>query len=76
MADGKPVIRPARREDAAALAELVNMAGEGMPLYLWGAMAERDEDPWSVGRRRAERDYNACSNSISYIHFDKDGRGG
>lgn len=32
-------IRSGRREDAAVLAELVNYAGEGLPLYLWGKMA-------------------------------------
>ena len=47
-----PPIRPATRQDAAALAEFVNMAGEGLPLYLWTGMAAASEDPWEVGRRR------------------------
>jgi ribosomal protein S18 acetylase RimI-like enzyme len=46
-----PSIRPAILQDARALADLVNSAGEGLPLYLWEKMAERSgEDPWSVGR--------------------------
>ena len=35
--------RAARIEDAPELAELVNYAGEGLPLYLWGEMAEDGE---------------------------------
>lgn len=53
--------RPAARQDAAALATLVNIAGEGLPLYLWGKMAEAGEDPWEVGRRRAERESGSFS---------------
>jgi ribosomal protein S18 acetylase RimI-like enzyme len=54
-------IRPATPADAHALAELVNMAGEGLPLYLWTRMAEPDEDPWEVGRKRALRDSGSFS---------------
>lgn len=52
MIDLGPPYRLARREDAAVLAELVNHAGEGMPLYLWTGWAAPGEDPWEVGRRR------------------------
>ena len=52
----EPPFRPASREDAPALAELVNMAGEDLPFYLWTGMAEAGEDPWCVGRRRALRE--------------------
>jgi ribosomal protein S18 acetylase RimI-like enzyme len=55
-------LRPATPADAHELAVLVNMAGEGLPLYLWSKMAEPGEDPWEVGRRRAQRD----SGSFSY----------
>ena len=44
--------RPATKEDAAILTKLVNMAGDGLPLYLWTKMAEGG-DPWEVGRQRA-----------------------
>jgi len=53
-------IRPAVKADAPVLAELVNYAGEGMPLYLWNRMAA-DEDPWQIGRARAERETGAFS---------------
>jgi ribosomal protein S18 acetylase RimI-like enzyme len=35
-----------------ALAELINMAGEGLPEYLWRRMAAAGEDPWELGRQR------------------------
>lgn len=54
-------VRPARREDAALLAELINQAGEGFPLYFWEKLAEPGESPWDVGRRRAERDEGSFS---------------
>lgn len=45
-------MRYARPEDGRALAELVNYAGEGLPLYVWKRMAGPDEDPWAVGAAR------------------------
>lgn len=48
-------IRPARPSDAAALAYLVNEAGEGLPLYFWTDGAG-DRDPWDYGKERAARD--------------------
>lgn len=53
--------RPAERADAAVLAELVNHAGEGLPLYLWEQMTAPGETAWDVGRRRAARDEGAFS---------------
>lgn len=47
-----PPLRRATAADGAALAELVNMAGEGLPEYLWRGMAAPGEDPWEIGRRR------------------------
>jgi ribosomal protein S18 acetylase RimI-like enzyme len=54
-------IRPARRDEAALLARLVNYAGEGLPLYLWGKLAQPGESAWDVGRKRAERDEGSFS---------------
>lgn len=53
--------RPAVRADAPVLAELVNHAGEGIPLYLWDKLREPGETAWDVGRRRAARDDGAFS---------------
>ncbi|WP_269930821.1 GNAT family N-acetyltransferase [Aminobacter sp. HY435] len=52
--------RPATKEDAAVLAKLVNMAGDGLPLYLWTKMANGG-DPWEVGRQRALREEGSFS---------------
>lgn len=53
--------RHATQADAATLAELVNFAGEGLPLYLWTQMAEPGESPWAVGARRARREEGGFS---------------
>ncbi|MGH6903267.1 MAG: GNAT family N-acetyltransferase [Geminicoccaceae bacterium] len=58
----EPPFRPATPGDAPTLAELVNFAGEGLPLYLWARMAEAGESAWDVGRRRALR----ATGSFSY----------
>jgi ribosomal protein S18 acetylase RimI-like enzyme len=50
-----PPLRPALIEDAPILAELVNYAGDGLPLHLWSKMAAAGESAWEVGRRRAAR---------------------
>ena len=57
----RPPFRRATRNDAPVLAELVNYAGEGLPLYLWGKLAEPAETAWDVGRRRAARDEGSFS---------------
>jgi ribosomal protein S18 acetylase RimI-like enzyme len=49
-------IRDAVRNDCAELAQLINFAGEGLPLYLWQQMARAGEDPWAIGRERAAHD--------------------
>jgi ribosomal protein S18 acetylase RimI-like enzyme len=67
MTDLKPPLRMGRIEDAAAMAELVNYAGEGLPVYLWAKSAEPGETAWDVGRRRAERDEGAFSYRNAYV---------
>jgi ribosomal protein S18 acetylase RimI-like enzyme len=54
-------LRPARREDAGALARLIDLAAEGLPGHLWAGMAEPGEDPLAVGTRRAARDEGTFS---------------
>jgi ribosomal protein S18 acetylase RimI-like enzyme len=61
MIDLEAPFRRATQGDAQALAELVNIAGEGLPLYLWGKMAEAGESAWEVGRRRALRETGSFS---------------
>ena len=57
----EPPFRQATPGDAPALAELVNLAGEGLPRYLWTSMAEFGESAWEVGRRRAMRETGSFS---------------
>lgn len=52
--------RLATKGDADILAKLVNMAGHGLPLYLWTKMA-KGGDPWEVGRQRAQREEGSFS---------------
>jgi ribosomal protein S18 acetylase RimI-like enzyme len=53
--------RRATPDDARALAELVDLAGDGLPSYLWARMAEPGESPLQVGERRARRDEGSFS---------------
>ena len=57
----QPPYRAAKLADAEALAELVNFAGEGLPLYLWTGLAEPGQSPWEVGRQRAARESGSFS---------------
>jgi ribosomal protein S18 acetylase RimI-like enzyme len=61
MSAENATLRPARSEDADILAELVNFAGEGLPLYLWEKLAGPGETAWDVGRTRAARDDGSFS---------------
>ena len=47
-----PPLRLANQADAPQLAELVNFAGEGLPLHVWQSLASPEQDPWDVGRSR------------------------
>jgi ribosomal protein S18 acetylase RimI-like enzyme len=61
MATDAVHFRPAQIEDAAVLAELVDYAGEGLPLYLWGKMAGPEETAREVGEKRAARETGSFS---------------
>lgn len=43
------------------MAELVNMAGDGLPLYLWSKMTAAGQSPWEIGRQRAGRENGSFS---------------
>lgn len=45
-------LRVASEADARELADLVNFAGEGLPLYIWQGLAKDGQDPWEVGCAR------------------------
>lgn len=56
-----PPFRAAAPDDAALLAECVNHAGEGMPLFLWTKLAGDEKSAWSLGLERARRETGAFS---------------
>lgn len=56
-----PTLRSGTLADADVLAELVNYAGEGLPLYLWERLASAGETAWDVGRARARREQGSFS---------------
>jgi ribosomal protein S18 acetylase RimI-like enzyme len=62
--------RPATPADALSLAELINLAGEGLPAYLWSGMAEPGETAWDVGRRRAMREEGSFSYRNAVVRED------
>jgi ribosomal protein S18 acetylase RimI-like enzyme len=53
--------RLAEAKDAPALAELVNFAGEGLPLYLWDRLKQPGQTAWDVGLERARREKSGFS---------------
>ena len=48
-------LRPARKSDAVALAALIDIAGEGLPVYLWNRMKAPGQSVFEFGRARAAR---------------------
>ncbi len=68
-----PPLRPATPADGRAMAELINIAAEGLPLYLWEGMAEPGESGWTVGERRARRDEGGFSYRNTVL-MEEDGR--
>jgi ribosomal protein S18 acetylase RimI-like enzyme len=50
------LLRPACKEDARALAQLIDIAGEGFATYLWTQSAVPGEGALDVGMRRAQRE--------------------
>ena len=56
-----PPHRPATPDDALSMVELVNFAGEGMPVYLWTKIAASGESAWDIGQQRARRESGGFS---------------
>jgi ribosomal protein S18 acetylase RimI-like enzyme len=52
----EPTLRPARKSDALALAALIDIAGEGLPVHLWSRMKEPTQSVFEFGRARAARE--------------------
>ncbi|MDX1756025.1 MAG: GNAT family N-acetyltransferase [Marinobacter sp.] len=66
-------IRNARKEDARDLAFLINLAGEGLPAYLWQSQAGPGESGMEVGVKRAAREEGGFSYRNARV-FEHDGK--
>ncbi|MEO0345520.1 MAG: GNAT family N-acetyltransferase [Pseudomonadota bacterium] len=62
--------RRATLADDHEMAELVNFAGEGMPVYLWSSIAEDGESVWDIGRARARRESGSFSHRNTVLRED------
>jgi ribosomal protein S18 acetylase RimI-like enzyme len=51
MTDSTVILRPARKSDARVIAELAQIAGEGIPAWFWAQDAAPGEDLLAVGAR-------------------------
>lgn len=56
-----PILRPATPEDGQHMAQLVDMAGHGLPRASWAAMAPKGQDPLAFGATRARRETGGFS---------------
>lgn len=63
------VIRPATRADAAAMTVLIDIAGYGLPSWLWSTAPARDprQSVLDFGRRRALREEGAFTYRNAFI---------
>ena len=67
MAMPKPSSRPATKADAATLAVLVDIAGEGMPSFMWSTLKVPGQSVLEFGRERARRDTGGFSHKNAVI---------
>lgn len=71
MAASSPLYRDARKDDARALAQLIEIAGEGIPTYLWAQQAGAGRSALDVGAERAAReDANFSYRNAVVAHVD------
>jgi ribosomal protein S18 acetylase RimI-like enzyme len=52
----EPPLRRATREDSRRVAELMDIAGHGLPAYVWSLSAEDGQEPIDAGTERAARE--------------------
>lgn len=74
MTDNQPIsLRPARVEDARPLAQLIDIAGEGIPHWLWQQTCEERQMPLDIGESRAKRLTGGFSYTNSIVAEDERG---
>lgn len=59
--------RPARLRDCAALAILIDIAGEGLPAVLWRGLKAHGQSVLEFGRHRAQREEGGFSYRNAYM---------
>lgn len=69
----KALIRPATSDDATDLAKLIDIAGEGIPSWLWSQDATGDQLPLDVGAARAQRTSGGFSYRNAFV-AEQDGQ--
>lgn len=62
-----PKIRRATPQDSRELAELMNLAGDGIPAYLWSQMADPGEDAITFGARRVAGANGSFSHANAHV---------
>jgi ribosomal protein S18 acetylase RimI-like enzyme len=62
-----PTIRPATKADAADMVILVDIAGYGLPLWVWSGLYKDESSVLEVGRARARRDAGAFSYRNAHV---------
>lgn len=67
------IIEKAKKSDASSLAYLINIAGEGIPYYLWSSMALSGKDPLEIGAERASREEGGFSYKNTHVIAGPDG---
>lgn len=66
-------IRPARASNAPDLAKLIDIAGEGIPTWLWAQSVEGGQTPLDVGEERARRETGGFSYTNALL-AERDGQ--
>jgi len=72
----EPPLRAARIEDAEALARLIDIAGEGIPMFFWSQSAEPGQTALDVGMARARREEGGFSYRNAFVAEDEGGVAG
>lgn len=68
MTSQSPIqIRPANLSDARELAKLIDIAGEGIPHWLWSQSANDTQSPLDVGETRAARTEGGFSYTNAFV---------
>jgi ribosomal protein S18 acetylase RimI-like enzyme len=66
------MIRPATKRDALHMAALADIAGHGMPLWVWSRSREKGQSVIEVGRARAMREEGGFSYRNAHV-LEQDG---